>query len=212
MTPTCYPSLELSSAWTTQADSPGPHGTCPLAIGTATTPLKVIFTPAKRDKGKPWDNVYILHRNAYTDAMLFAYVTSITFPTAADIANCNAYEQDFQINDGKSIFNWGWQFLIGTGLRIWDRANARWTPTPVMQFKPFTAGQPLRIAFMFSRTLSQVSYLGAALDGVYAPINISFPAVNEAQHPYINNAVQLDSKGQGAPIALWLNECNVVGF
>ena len=59
----------------------------------------------------------------------FHYATSITFPTAEDISACNAYEQDFQINDGQHIFNWG--FLFGTGLRVWNGGGlAKWERCP----------------------------------------------------------------------------------
>lgn len=207
----CLPALQLDSHWTEQADSPGEHGTCPITQGTLTEPQKALFTPAKRPQGEPWDNVYILHRNPASTATTFAYVLSVTFPTEQDIANCNAFEMDFQMNDGHTIYNWGWQFLIGTGLRIWDRSAGAWVKEPVLPFPAFAAGVPLRIVAAFSRNGQQLSYLGMGLNGVWNAINHSYSAIAEAQEPYLNNAWQLDSKGQGAPIACWLSECNVIG-
>lgn len=210
--PMCYPALQLEANWTTEADSPGPHGTCTVTLGTLTSPQRVLFTPAKRPEGEFWDNVYILHRNVYSAATLFAYCISITFPTQQDIDNCNAPELDFQMNDGHTIFNWGYQFLIGTGLRIWNRSVGAWVKDPVMQFPTFKPGEPLKIVAMHSRIGSNVMYNGVALDGTWTPLSHLFPAVPEVQAPYLNCAWQLDSKGKGAPIAAWMDNCSVIGY
>jgi hypothetical protein len=210
MTPFTYPSLELQGGWTQQADSPGKHGPCTIQKGVPTLPMEVLFTPAVRESGN-WDNAYILHRNPYVAATQFAYIASITFPTAADIANCEAYEQDFQINNGSHIFNWGWQFLFGTGLRIWNRGGTvKWNSLgfPFV----FTPGVPVSLVMTFAIAGTALTYLAASVNGICTPINITYQAVAEAESPYVNNAVQLDSRGKGAPISLALNECTVVGF
>jgi hypothetical protein len=211
MTPLTLPSLQLRSDWTSQADSPGPHGPCLITPGTPTSPMKVAFSPTQRPQGDDWDNAYILHRNAYEASTQFTYFTNITFPTAQDIANCNAYEQDFQINDGGHIFNWGWQFLFGTGLRIWNRGGVeKWNNVRVPF--TFTPEVPVPLVMTFAISGTSVVYLSAAINGISTPLNIAYPAVAEKESPYLNNAVQLDSKGHGASILLWVNECTVVGF
>lgn len=211
MTPFTLPSLQLKSDWTEQADSPGLHGSCPITPGTLSAPMKVTFTPAQRPKGELWDNAYILHRNAYQASTQFAYVTNVTFPNAWDIANCEGYEQDFQLNDGVRLFNWGWQFLFGTGLRIWNRGGTdKWNDVHIPF--TFTPDVPAPLVMTFARDATSLTYLTACINGASWPLNISFPAVNEPQPLYLDNAVQLDSKGQGAPISLEVNECTVVGF
>jgi hypothetical protein len=212
MNPVCYSALELDAHWTEQADSPGEHGTCPITQGTLTVPQRVLFTPAKRPQGQLWDNVYILHRNAYVPVTQFAYAITVEFPNAASIAACNAFEMDFQVCNGPTVFNWGWQFLIGTGLRIWDRATVSWVHQPVMQFPAFQPNVPLRVVAVFTRTNDTVQYLGMSLNGAWTPLDETFAALQQAGSLYINNAWQLDSKGQGAPIAAWMDNCNVVGF
>lgn len=208
MFPFCYPALEISKTWTEEADSQT-GGTCVITPGTSTQPMKVAFAP---NKGSPWANAYILHRNPYQLATMFAYLTSVTFPTATDIANCNAYEQDFQLNPGGAIFNWGWQFLFGTGLRIWNRSAGAWVKDAILQFPPFKPGIPKRLVMLFSRTPNSLTYRGVAIDEDFTPLNITFPCVAGVQNPYLNNAIQVDSKGQGAPINILLNECSVGGF
>lgn len=210
--PTCYPNLQLATNWTTQADSSGAHGTCVLTPGTLSCPQKVTFTPAKRESGQLWDNAYILHRNAASAATLFAYCIELTFPTQQDIDNCNAPELDFQMNDGQHIFNWGYQFLIGTGLRIWNRSVGAWVKSPVCQFPPFVPGVPLRIVVMHSRTAESVLYNGVALNGTWIPLTDVMPVVAKQETPYLNCAWQLDSKGQGAPISCWMDNCSVIGY
>lgn len=211
MTPFTLPSLQLLNNWTQEGDSQGSHGPCTVTPGTPTAPMHITFTPAQRPQGENWDNAYILHRNAYQGATQFAYVTSITFPTAADIANCEAYEQDFQINDGQHIYNWGWQFLFGTGLRIWNRGGSvKWNSVG-LPFT-FTPGVPVPLIMTFAISGPSVVYLNASINGISTPLNIAYRAVAEKQSPYMNNAIQLDSKGKGAPIQLNLNECSVVGF
>ena len=211
MTPFTYPSLQLQTNWTEEADSPGPHGTCPIIPGTPTTPMRFVFTPAVRPQGELWDNVYVLHRNAYQASTQFAYVTSITFPTAEDISACNAYEQDFQINDGQHIFNWGWQFLFGTGLRVWNRGGlAKWNDAHI----PFTfsPGVAVPLVMTFAIAAQSLTYIAASINGTCHPLNITYAAVQKAGSQYLNSAVQVDSKGKGAPISLAVNECSVIGF
>ena len=211
MSPFTLPSLQLKPDWTQQADSPGLHGPCTIMHGTPTTPMEVLFTPAKRGQGESWDNAYILHRNPYQPSTQFAYVTSITFPTAADIANCEAYEQDFQINNGTHTFNWGWQWLFGTGLRIWNRGGAvKWNAIG-LPFT-FTPGVPVPLVMTFAISGNSLVYLSASINGTCTPIGIAYAAVAEAEQPYLNNALQLDSKGKGAPISLAVNEVTVIGF
>lgn len=216
MNPICYPALQLSSLWTYEPDSQT-GGSCKITSGTATTPMQIAFAP---HAGKPWSNAYILHRHSGSLANRWAYITNVTFPTQQDITNLNAYEQDFQKNDGPMIFNFGWQFLAGTGLRLWDRSVPRpdgkfgaWQSPILSQnaaiFKP---GIPRRFVMEFSHDAASVTYLGVSIDGVWMSLNITYPALAHQQSPYVNNAVQLDSLGKGAPINMLLNECNLVGF
>lgn len=215
MIPFCLPELQLRNDWTSESDSPEfpTWGTSKIVVGTPTSPMKIAFDPVKRPAGQPWPNDYVLHRNVYQPATMFAYMTNILFPTQQDIQNCEAYEQDFQINDGIHIFNLGWQFLFGIGLRVWNRSgsgNARWNNTGI----PFTfvPNIPVPLIMQFARDLTTVTYLGASINGVNFPLNLTYPAVPKIQTRYMNNAVQLDSKGQGASINLYLNECSVAGF
>jgi hypothetical protein len=211
MTPFTLPSLQLKTDWTDEADSPGPHGSCVIVPGKPTSPMTVLFTPAQRPQGELWDNIYVLHRNPYQASTQFAYVTNITFPNASDISNCNAYEQDFQINDGNAIYNWGWQFLFGTGLRVWNRGGkTRWNDTGI-KFT-FTPGIAVPLVMTFCIAGPSLTYLGASINGVFNALNLTYPCVEQKQAPYLNNAVQLDSKGKGAPISLWVNEATVLGF
>lgn len=213
MVPFTYPSLQLLSNWTSESDSPQfpTWGTCVITPGTPTVPMKVQFDPVERPAGQLWPNAYILHRNAYQASTQFAYVTSVTFPTAQDIANCNAYEQDFQINDGRHIFNWGWQFLFGTGLRIWNRGGqTKWNNTNI-PFE-FTPGVPVPLVMTFGIVNNSVIYLAASINGKCWPLNTTYPAVQKSQPTYLNSAVQVDSKGKGQPITLLVNEATVLGF
>lgn len=211
--PFCYPDLQLKTDWTSQADSPGTHGSCTILPATLTTPMKVSFTPASRPQGQLYDNCYILHRNAGINASLFAYVVSVMFPSQQGITNCDAFEMDFQQNTGSTIFNLGWQALFGTGWRIWDRSLGAWEDSgialPSTQFVP---NVPTLITNMFSRTADSVTYVGMSINGGYTPLNVTYPAIEEAQAPYLNNAVQVDSKGKGAPINLCVNACTILGF
>ncbi len=215
LSPLCYPNLQTSDTWTSEGDSAGIHGSCVITQGTALQPMKALFTPAKRPSGA-WDNAYILHRNAYQPATLFDFVTSITFPTGQDLENCHAYEQDFQINPGHTIFNWGYQWLFGVGLRLWDRSrtvnSGGWSTDAVIPFKPFIPGVPKRLICKMSLTDNTLTYRGVAIDETFTRMNLTYPAVTKAEAQYINNAIQIDSKGKGAPITVLLNECNVTGF
>jgi hypothetical protein len=213
MTPFTLPSLQLKTDWTSESDSPQfpTWGTCAITPGTPTAPMKVQFDPVQRPPGELWPNAYILHRNPYQAATQFSYVTNITFPTAADISACNAYEQDFQINDGTTIFNWGWQFLFGTGLRIWNRGGAeKWNNTRIPF--TFTPAVPVPLVMTFAISGGTVVYLSASINGTCYPLNTAYAAVQQRQNMYLNNAVQVDSKGKGAPISLWVNEATVLGF
>ena len=213
MNPFTLPSLQLQSNWTAESDSPQfpTWGTCQITPGTPTAPMKVVFDPVQRPQGELWPNAYILHRNSYQASTQFAYVTTITFPTASDITNCNAYEQDFQINDGHTLVNWGWQFLFGTGLRIWNRGGAtRWNATGI-NFS-FTPGVPVPIVMTFAISGQSLTYLAASINGVCNPLGVTYPAVSKDGSRYVNNAVQVDSKGKGAPITLLVNEATVIGF
>lgn len=214
MTPTCYADLHLDNKWTFEADSQGAPGKCTLAPGMGYIPMMAHFQPATRPPGQPWNNAYILHRNAYSAATQWAYTTSVRFPTLADVANCEAYEQDRQDNDGKMIFNWGFQFWFGHGFRVWNRSagNGSWG-NPVLDLPPSLAQcLPTRINALMERDSSNVFYRGVSFNGVWHPLNIEFPAVPKPQNQYVNAALQLDSKGEGAPIALEVHECSLVGF
>ena len=223
MTPILYPDLQLLDTWTEEGDSPGAHGLCKITPGTPTTPMLLGFTPAKRSPGQLWDNAYVLHRNAASPATNFAYWTEISFPTAQDIANCEAFEMDFQQSDGKTIFNCGWQFLFGHGLRIWNKSAKGtkvdpWGNTVLpASAVAFTPGIPKRITALFSRSsvlgfAKKLTYIGISIDGLWTPLNITYPAVPKVENPYVNCAVQLDSKGQGAPINCAVHECTLLGY
>ena len=160
MTPFTLPSLQLATNWTAKFDSPQfpEHrgGTSPQSLQALPPPqMEVQFHPVQRPAGELWPNAYILHRNAYQASTQFAYITNITFPTATDIINCNAYEQDFQINDGQHIFNWGWQWLFGTGLRIWNRGGpTKWNDVHIPF--TFTPGIPVPLIVTFAIVGSSV--------------------------------------------------------
>lgn len=214
MNPTCYSDLQLKNDWTEQGDSQGTHGQCSIVPSTGGyVPMTVHFSPAARPPGQPYDNAYVLHRNAPSGARQWAYIVSVRFPSPADVTNCEAFEMDFQKNDGPYILNCGWQFLFGTGVRIWNRSQKAWTKTPVLPM-PSSLPQclPTRIVSLFSHGENTVTYLGMSFNGVWTPLNISYPAVQESQERYVNNAVQADSKGKGAPISFEVHECSVVGF
>lgn len=219
MNPFVYSQLHLLNDWTQQGDSQGAHGTCPIIPGTLISPMKALFTPAVRPQGQPWDNVYILQRNAFQNSTLFNYITNVMFPTQQDINNCNAFEMDFQMNNGASIINLGWQALFGTGWRIWDRSfnngAGEWVG-PVLPIDGFTPGVAIDIIHSFSVDYSSINgsltYNGMAVNGLWSPFTYSFPTVASVQHQYLNNAIQLDSKGHGAPIALNINEVSITGF
>jgi hypothetical protein len=223
--PIAYPALELStkpdgsSSWTFETDSPDAPGhpsTCQITPGTPTVPMKAVFHPGVRPPKTPWSNAYILHRNQFTNSTDWSYNSTVMYPTQQDIDNSQCYEEDRQDNPGSMIFNWGWQFRFGEGGFIWNRSanngNGDWegpflTPAAVA----FTPGVPKQIVALHSRDTAHLTYLGVAIDGAFMPLNITFPAVPKVQAPYVNNAWQLDSKGQGAPITCFVR-CNLVGF
>lgn len=211
MNPTCYPALEMATNWTFEPQGPG---TCTITPGDPTQPMKIVYHPAKSN---PWPQAYILHRNAFSNATQWSYPVVATFPTQQDISNCEAFELDRQDNPGATMFNWGWQFRIGTGLFVWNRAlheskGGGWEgPVLPASAAAFTPGVPKQIVVLHSRDAARVSYLGVAVDGLWTPLQISFPAVPKTQQPYVNNAWQLDSKGQGAPITCSVR-CNLEGF
>lgn len=210
--PTCYAALQLKSDWTQQEDSPGPHGTCPITPGTIASPMEVTFTPAKRAQGQPWDNAYIMHRNSPTAATSFAYILNVVFPTTADIANCEAFEFELQHNLGPTIFNMAWQYLFGTGWRVFNYVSGVWEgPVIPATPNPFMAGVPARIVALFNHDTELVTHVGLSINGVFTPLDIVHAGKAQQQNPYLNNAVQIDSKGQGAPISLQINECTVIG-
>ena len=229
MTPTCYPALELatkpdgSSAWTFETDTPDDPGhlsTCDITPGTLTTPMKATFHPGIRQPPGKWSNAYILHRNVYAAATQWDYSVTAMFPTAADIAACNAFEEDRQDNPGSMIFNWGFQLLLdgskNAGFRIWNRSANNGAGAWEGPFLPesaiaFTPNVPKQITVLKSRDSAHLTYLGVAIDGVFTPLNITYPAVPKQQNSYVNTAWQLDSKGKGAPITCFVR-ASLIGF
>ena len=211
MNPTCYPALEMDPNW--QYIPQGP-GTCMLTPGSPLQMARAEYHPAK---ASPWPQAYILHRNAFSNATQWVYKVSWMFPTQLDINNCEAPELDRQDNPGSTMFNWGWQLRQGTGIFVWNRAEHElhgggWDgPILPASAAAFMPGTPKQIVVLHSRDNSHVTYHGVAIDGVWTPLNITYPAVPKNEHPYTNNAVQGDSKGQGAPFS-WFWRCDLEGY
>lgn len=214
MNPYGFPAMQFLTTWTEQGDSPGPHGPCTLTAATETTPMRISFTPAVRPKGSPWDNVYVLQRHHIQNWTWLAYFVTVFFPQQQDIDDCTAFELDVQMNLGNAVINWGWQFLIGTGVRIWNKSAHSWLgPVLPPGAAAFSPGVEKHILCAFSHDAERdVRYDGIAVDGTWYPLNQTYPTIPEKQNPYLNNAVQLDSKGKGAPVNLMLNECSLVGY
>lgn len=212
MNPTCYPALEMLPSWEFVPQGPG---TCMITPGSPTVPMKVLYHPAAVN---PWPQAYVLHRNAFSAATEWSYPITFTFPTQQDINNCEAPEIDRQDNPGTTMFNWGWQLRQGTGLFVWNRAahehdhSGGWEgPVLPASAAAFTPGVPKQVVVLHARDATHLTYLGVSIDGLWTPLNITYPAVPKVQTPYTNNAWQLDSKGQGAPITCYVR-CNLEGF
>jgi len=213
MYPISYPALEFSQAWTEESDSKT-GGKCVLSAGNASTPMKAVFSPTA---GSPWANAYILHRHPFTPATNWTYPVTAMYPTQADIDNSQCFELDRQDNPGGNMFNWGIQLRFGSGLFIWNRAAkngaGEWEgPIPdTLPLVKFTPGVAKQLALTCSRDSSRLAYEALCIDDKIVSLPYNYPSVVKAQTPYVNNAFQLDSKGQGKPITC-LVRCGLFGF
>lgn len=206
-----FPALELSPAWTSQADSPGAHGLCTIAPGPR---MEVSFTPAIRPPGQPWDNIYILNRHTPINSKTFVYSLDVTF-LAPTLSNCQAFEFEIQqVDSSAKVYNMAWQARFGSGFwYIFNYTSKVWEATTVPLYSTdFIEGIPTKLVAIYSQDGTSVFHHGLAVNGQWNPTVISHAGLSTTSAPYLNNAFQMDGKNQGAPILLEVSNISVIGL
>jgi hypothetical protein len=134
------------------------------------------------------------------------------FPTAQDIANCQALE--FEIHAGISGYDYdmAWQAgLVGT--KQWNtfdypasianpNAPNLWVPSGIA-VAPFIPGLPVALAAIFQCNPNEITHVGLCIDGKYTPVNfVRSPTKMLTVVPdFMNFAFQLDCISGNPPPA-----------
>lgn len=139
----------------------------------------------------------------WATATYFEYSLTTVFPTAQDLAACQAFEFELQQSLAGRIYNMAWQFdLRGSKLaRTFDYNKTAWVGTGV----PVTAlnlapGASNAVRARFLRQAGLLTHLSITLNGVEYPVNVTRPGTARASEPeYLHAAFQLDSASPAMP-------------
>lgn len=171
-----------------------PHGTF---LMTPAVPGQFSAKPAS-----PYDNGYNYidltpdFSPGFTPSY-FAYKLQFMFPTAADLAACQANEFELQQNFNNHVFNMAWSPFGG----LWhsfDYNVSKWIPTTIPAV--LTPGQWVKVRADFLRGADNtLTHLTLRVNGKTNAVNIKRPATPKVEPGYIHAAFQLDTESPALP-------------
>ena len=130
----------------------------------------------------------------------FVYRLGFVFPTAADLAACQAVEFELQQNVGNRVYNMAWQADIrGSGLwRTFDYTRSVWVPTAINV--AFAAGEWVDVAATFLRGADDtLTHLTLRLNGKTTALNVKRISTPKVEPYYVHAAFQLDTENPALP-------------
>lgn len=200
-----------------------PHGKMIWRAGTLNQPAELIFTPAKRLPGQPWDNCYAYNTLTKTPQPLVYACWELDFALSAQDLKGNAREFEVELCEAGWTYNmalqYKWSSVDGPpAWRMFDQAAAKgkWQPVPNVPPPAPKADQFISVQafFVIDRVAGVTYHDSVTIDSVNYPINVAHKKLFKwASKPnYLHNAVQIDSLGDGQPGSVKIRNWNVRGI
>ncbi len=146
----------------------------------------------------------------WSNATLFKYSFQFRFPSAADLAACQAVEFELQQSLGGKIHNMAWQadYAATKMWRPFDYSASKWVDTSI-QANPPEAGAWFTVEAVYLRTGDTVTHVSLTLDGVTHLVNFTRQATAEPEADYVHAAFQLDSNSVPTPYSVEVQNMSV---
>lgn len=182
--------------------------------GSITGPKQGGFTPGSpavaflKPTG-PYQNQYNVRSVGAANAMTyFEYRLRFMFPTAQDIAACQAIEFELQQNIGSHIYNMAWQrrpdewYSFNYNSTIWAASG--------IASGQLIPGQWVDVKANFIRGGDcTLTHLGLRVDGKHNLVNVTREATAKVESDYLNAAFQLDGNAIAAPYEMMLLDMGI---
>jgi hypothetical protein len=189
--------------------SPAPHGTYILTPGD---PMVVRVSPAEA-----FDNFYFFDRvGQFPNLTKFNWSGSFSFPTASDLAACQALEWQWQQCVNGAVWNGAWQISLKPSppvLRYYEFNRDVWTA-----FAPFDAsllapGKVLSVMSEHSIDPTHETHIAITLNGVRIPVSFTQANTPNKYPPSavsLDVAFQLDANSKGTPYTVEIDKIAVI--
>lgn len=168
--------------------------------------------PAGAYADKYWSNSL----GVFPNLRRFKQMKSFLFPSAADSANSQAVESDFDKKDaiGGPTFNPGAQFYFAENMfRLWDRNAGVWEPTGVTMPR-YAYATWVDLELNFHHDDSMIYYDGVSLDGkpLLIPATSYVAPVLDKEGPHMRDGFQLDGPKTGAAYTVLIDNFTLIGW
>lgn len=203
--------------------NPLPHGKAVWSPGTSDAPASLVFNPAKRLPGQPWDNSYNYNTLTRTPNRITSLCWELQFALSASDLSGNAREFEVELCEAGWTYNMAWQYKWShvdgpPAWRLFDQMapTHKWVPMPNIPPPAPKAGAFIDVQAFFTidRDMGVTYHDSIIIDSVNYPINLAHrkmlkwsPQVN-----YLHNAGQIDSMGDGKPCSMQIQHWNVRGI
>lgn len=189
--------LEFATDWIQPANAGDTGGSSDKPSGTFVMVPGATFSAAG---AYPYNNGYWYKKWLGVQASSLVQTLSVTFPTAADVAACQAIEFELQQSDGERVYNMAWQCPVRrTGFwRTFDYTTHKWEETTIPA-TTFVPGQRVDLIAKYLLTPDATTHVSLTIDGVEYPVNISRVPTAKASSQYLSIGFQLDSDSKTPP-------------
>lgn len=209
--PTVVGGLEAGTNWIQAGTTGNSYGSTATGtfIRTAASSAGADSTFSAAGNAPYADGYWYMNLGSYDSMIEFSYALEIMFPTAQDLANCQAVEFELQQSVGGLIFNMAWQAdLKGSGnwryFTYTNTSSADWhQPSPAIPVNTslFAPGQYVSIVANFRRdpAANTMTHVSLSINGTVYAVNVTQPATSQPESDYVHAAFQLDCSGASTP-------------